>query len=160
MLMRPAMSESSLIAIADRLLATTGASRTTIRLDRPDAVFPIVAESVAPGVPSLLGGRGVGDLRAAKTFQWLDRERRVLVQDELERADPAPPAELIRAYGAKAQMLAPVLEGERLAGIVSVHQSGGPRAWTDADVQAIEQAAQDVLRELGEGGLIRDRRTR
>ncbi|HKE81921.1 MAG TPA: GAF domain-containing protein [Solirubrobacteraceae bacterium] len=154
------MSESSLIAIADRLLATTGASRTTIRLDRPDAVFPIVAESVAPGVPSLLGGRGVGDLRAAKTFQWLDRERRVLVQDELERADPAPPAELIQAYGAKAQMLAPVLEGERLAGIVSVHQSGGPRAWTDADVQAIEQAAQDVLRELGEGGLIRDRRTR
>jgi GAF domain-containing protein len=146
------MSESSLSAIADRLLATTGASRTTIRLDRPDAVFPIVAESVAPGVPSLLGGRGVGDLRAAKTFQWLDRERRVLVQDELERADPAPPAELIQAYGAKAQMLAPVLEGERLAGIVSVHQSGGPRAWTDADVQAIEQAAQDVLRELGEGG--------
>jgi GAF domain-containing protein len=94
----------------------------------------------------------VGDLRAAKTFQWLDRERRVLVQDELERADPAPPAELIQAYGAKAQILAPVLEGERLAGIVSVHQSGGPRAWTDADVQAIEQAAQDVLRELGEGG--------
>jgi len=151
MLMRPAMSETSLSAIADRLLATTGASRTTIRLDRPDAIFPIVAESVAPGVPSLLGGVGVGDLRAARTFQWLDRERRVLVQDDLEHADPAPPAELIQAYGARAQMLAPVLEGERLAGIVSVHQSGGPRAWSDADVQAIEEAAQDVVRELGSG---------
>ena len=151
MLLCPAMSETSLSAITDRLLAATGASRTTIRLDRPDAVFPIVAESCAPGVPSLLGGAGVGDLRAAKTFQWLDREHRILVQDDLEHADPAPPAELIQAYGAKAQMLAPVLEGERLTGIVSVHQSGGPRAWSDADVQAIEEAARDVLGELGAG---------
>lgn len=148
MLLRPLMSEASLSVIADRLLAATGASRITVRLDRPDAIFPIVAESCSDGVPSLLGGAGVGDLRAAKTFQWLDRERRVLVQDDLEHADPAPPAALIQGYGARAQMLAPVLDGERLAGIVSVHQSGGPRAWSHADVQAIEQAARDVLASL------------
>jgi GAF domain-containing protein len=142
------MLETTLSAISHQLLADTAASRTTIRLERPDAIFPIVAEAVAPGVPSLLGGDGVGDLRAAATFQWLDRERRVLVQDDLENADPAPPVALIQAYGARAQMLAPVLDGERLLGIVSVHQSGRPRAWSEVDLRAIEDAARDVLSAL------------
>jgi GAF domain-containing protein len=143
-----AMSEDTLREITQRLLAATGASRTTVRLEG-DGSFPIVAEAVAHGVPSLRG-TVVPNMTAAGTFKFLERERVILVQRDLEDADPAPPPALIQAYGARAQMLAPILDGERLIGIVSVHQSGGPRDWTVADVDALELAAADVTQAVQE----------
>ena len=145
------MADDSFHAITDDLLANTGASRVTIRIEDTDGSFPVVAESRSLGTPSLFGG-SVGDLRAAPTFRYLEQERRVLVQDDLENADPAPPADLIRTYGARAQMLAPIFAGERLVGIVSVHQSEGPRAWAPVDVEALEGAAEKVTRAIAADG--------
>jgi len=129
------------------LLQRTGASRTTLRLDRPDAFFPVVAEALAPGVRSIAGDTSI-DLRASATFQWLERERTLLIQPDLLAADPAPPAELLELYGARAQMLAPVVRDGALLGVVSVHHSPGPRTWTDGDIAALEQAVEEVLAEL------------
>jgi GAF domain-containing protein len=132
---------------ADRLLEQTGASRTTIRLDRPEGFFPVVAEALAPGIRSIAGDTSI-DLAASATFQSLEREQGLLIQSDLLAADPAPPAELIELYGARAQMLAPVVRDGRLAGIVSVHYAPGPRTWTPAEVSAIEDAAREVLTQL------------
>ncbi len=134
--------------IVEELLRDTGASRTTLRLDSPDAVFPVVAEALAPGIGSIAGDSSI-DLRAAPTFQFLDRERRLLIQPDLLDADPAPPAELIAHYGARAQMLAPIVQDERLVGILSVHYAPGPREWTAEDVAVLERASERVLNELG-----------
>src|SRR5687768_5780017 len=98
----------------ERLLAATGALRTTLRLDRPDAVFPVVAEALAPGAASIAGETQI-DLRRAATFEYLDRHRTLLVQDDLAAADPAPPQRLVELYGARSQMLAPVVRGGELA---------------------------------------------
>ena len=135
-------------AAIESLLQRTGGSRTTLRLDRPDGFFPVVAEALAPGIRSIAGDASI-DLRASATFQSLDQERQLLIQSDLLAADPAPPAELIELYGARAQMLAPVVRDDRLVGIVSVHYSPGPRSWTDDDVAALEVAVQQVLAELG-----------
>jgi GAF domain-containing protein len=142
------MSADKLSEITQGLLAATGASRTTVRLEG-DGSFPIVAEAVAPGIPSL-SGTVVPNMTAAGTFKFLEQERSILVQRDLEDADPAPPPALIQAYGARAQMLAPILDGERLVGIVSVHQSGGPRDWTVEDVHALELAAAAATEAVGE----------
>src|SRR6184192_3501739 len=104
----------------EALLLRTGASRTTLRLDRPEGFFPVVAEALAPGIRSIAGDTSI-DLAASPTFRSLERERRLLIQSDLLAADPAPPAELIDLYGARAQMLAPVVRNDALAGIVSVH---------------------------------------
>ena len=134
------------------LRATTGAGRTTLRLEAPGGDFPIVAEDVAHGVRTLRGG-AVGDLRSAATFQALDRDRRPLVQPDLLVADPAPPHALIQAYGARAQMLAPLSAPDgRLVGIVSVHETSGPRAWTEDDVAALVAAAERIAALLPETG--------
>ena len=61
--------------IVEKLLADVGASRTTLRLDRPDAVFPVVAEAMAPGIGSITGATSI-DLKAAPTFVFLAEERR------------------------------------------------------------------------------------
>ena len=134
--------------IVEELLLETGASRTTLRLDSSETFFPVVAEALAPGIESIAGDSSI-DLGASATFQFLAREQRLLIQADLLAADPAPPPELIELYGARAQMLAPIVRAERLVGIVSVHYAPGPREWTAEEVAALGRAVERVLNELG-----------
>ena len=125
------------------LLRATDASRVTLRLDHPERGFhldDVVAEVRREGVPSLKGQTAI-DQRRAPTVVWLDRERRSLIQNDLAGADPAPPPQLVSAYGTKAQMLAPIVHRNDLVGIISVHENGGPRRWRPSDVEALEAAA-------------------
>lgn len=130
--------------VVGELLAATGASRVTLRLDRPGEVFPVVAEALAPGVRSIRDATEI-DLRGAKTFQFLEREQRLLVQEDCLVDEPVTPAELIELYGVRAQMLAPLVRDGRLVGIVSVHHAGWPRRWTEAEIAAVEAAAERIL---------------
>lgn len=130
------------------LLAATGASRTTVRMRTPAGDFPVIAEARGAGVRSLTGETGI-DLRAAPTFIALERDGEILVQDDLLTVDPAPPPELVERYGARAQMLAPIRDGDAMVAFVSVHEGRGPRPWTDEDVAALRRAASDVASVLG-----------
>lgn len=129
--------------VADELLRLTGGSRVTIRLERPGETLPVVAEALAPGIPSIQGPSSI-DLRAAPTVRYLAETLGILVQDDLLATDTPPPPELIQQYGVRAQMLAAVGVDGKLAAIVSVHYSPGPRHWTEAEVTAIEAAAARV----------------
>jgi len=129
------------------LLAAARASRTTLRLDTEGQVFPVVAEACAPGVRSIRDATEI-DLRAAKTFQYLEREQKLLVQRDCLTDEPVAPQELIDLYGVRAQMLAPIVRGERLAGIISVHHAETPRDWAPEEVAALERTAVEVTRML------------
>jgi hypothetical protein len=138
-------------AAVEQLLASTASSRTTLRLEDADGGFPIVGEACADGTRSLRAETGI-DLRAAPTFIALERDRAMLVQEDLEHADPAPPAMLIQQYGARAQMLAPIVHRDRLVGIVSVHEGTGPRRWSEHDVHALAAATSTMAHALGADG--------
>jgi maleate isomerase len=141
------MSDSDrLDALAEALRLATVASRVTIRFAAGER-FPVTAESCARGVASLRDAHL--DPRGSATFEYLSRERRILVQDDVSRHDLAPPAELVAAYGIRAQMVAPVVVRDELRALVSVHESKGARTWTSADRQALARAASDVARFLG-----------
>ena len=58
--------------------------------------------------------------------------------DVLARRDP------VLYGGLAAQIVTPVVIGDRVAGIVSVHQLDGPRAWTAAEVEACTATAAEV----------------
>jgi GAF domain-containing protein len=134
--------------LMDELLARTGASRTTLRIDdEPGVEFPVKAEALAPGVNSIAGDNTIA-IRASATFKWIDRERRLLVQEDLLAADPAPAPELMERYGGRAQMLAPVQRGGELVGLVSVHYVPGTRQWTPEEIAAVEEIVGRVEREL------------
>ena len=138
-------------AILAELIETIGASRTTLRLDEAEYGFHIndvVAEAVAPGERSLRGQTSI-DQRAAATAQWVEKNRRLLVQSDLSLGEPRAPDALIKLYGVHAQMLAPVEREGRLDGWISVHEARGPRNWTEQDQAALRKAVEDVLRALG-----------
>lgn len=137
-------------AVLSELRETIGASRTTLRLDDARYGFHIddvVAEAAAPGQDSLRGQTSINQ-RAAATAQWVEKNRRLLVQSDLSTGEPRAPEALIKLYGVRAQMLAPVERDGRLDGWISVHEARGPRNWTEQDQAALRNAAERVLREL------------
>lgn len=132
--------------ILDRLLAATGASRTTLRLDEPSLglrMVEVVAEALAPGQGSMKGESTINH-RAAGTGLWLEENRRLLVQEDLSRTEFAAPAALTGGFGVKAQMLAPVERDGRLEGWVSIHEAKSTRTWSEDDRTAATAAAAEI----------------
>lgn len=131
------------------LLAATGASRATLRLDDVTLGLhsdDVVAEALSPGEESMRGAGGINH-RAAETAQWLERHRTLLVQNDFD-SGPVAPEKLRGHFRVKAQMLAPVIRDGRLDGWVSIHDAKAKRDWSDADKAAITEAAQAVIDEL------------
>jgi len=135
--------------ILEGLLESTAASRTTVRLDMPSKnlhLDTVAAEALASGVRSLEEDTSINNLSKVPTYEFVERERRILVQNDCLTADPAPPAALIDLYGVKAQMLGPIMLDDRVIGIISVHYTLGPRKWTEKDVAALQNAVERVRR--------------
>ena len=121
-------------AVVDELFAATRASRCTLRLDVADDFFPVAHEALAPGVPSIRHERTT-DLRAAPVVRQLLETGRQVVQDDCANAfdDPAF-RRMLGAYGGlAAQIVTPVFLDGRLAAIISLHQLGAPRRWSEEE---------------------------
>ena len=138
-----AMSEINVV-LAD-LLASTDASRVTLRQDEPgDYAFPVTHESLAPGVSSLRQERTV-DLKTQPVVALLQSGRQV-VQDDTRAAFPDPEFQkMLDTYGGlAAQIVTPIFRDGRLVAIVSLHQLGEPRRWTADEVAAASLAAEGI----------------
>ncbi|WP_158746261.1 hypothetical protein [Acidisphaera sp. L21] len=145
----------SLDAILVKLLAEVHGSRATLRLDDPARGWQVAfvcAEALSPGVASMRGDGSINQ-RAASTAQWIGTNKRNLLQpDLLDNPQPAPPAALLQAYGAKAQMLGPLLDDTGyLAGWISIHYVDGPHALSQLDSAAMDRARAQVAHLVGLG---------
>jgi GAF domain-containing protein len=127
------------------LLETTGASRVTLRRDLPgESPFPVVAEALAPGVASLREERSV-HLPTQPVVLELLRGRQVVQDDAAAAYDDPAFRRMLQAYGGlAAQIVTPVLREGMLEAIVSVHQLGAPRRWSDDEIAAATRAAERV----------------
>lgn len=136
---------TALHAVLEELLSATRASRVTLRRDLPgETAFPVVEEALAAGVATLRGERSV-HLPTQPVVQEVQRGRQV-VQDDCARAYDDPDFQrMLATYGGlAAQIVTPVVVGDRLEAILSVHQLGGPRRWTEEEVTAAAEAARRV----------------
>ena len=128
--------------VLEELLAATGASRVTLRRDvpGPDA-FPVVAEALEPGVGSLRDDRSV-HLPSQPVVREIQRGRQVVQDDSAAAFEDPAYHRMLEAYGGlAAQIVTPVILDGRVEAILSVHQLGAPRRWTDAEVSAATRAA-------------------
>ena len=139
---------STLALVLEELLPTTRASRVTLRrdVDGPSP-FPVVEEVLAPGVGSLRNERTV-HLPTQPVVREMERGRQV-VQDDCASSydDPAFQAMLVTYGGLRAQIVTPIQVDGRLEAILSLHQLGASRRWTDDEIAAASAAA-DRLQEL------------
>ena len=127
------------------LLESTRASRVTLRRDLPgESAFPVVAEALAPGVGSLREERSV-HLPSQPVVLELLRGRQVVQDDAADAYDDPAFQRMLEVYGGlAAQIVTPVMRDGTLEAIVSVHQLGAPRRWTDDEIAAATRAAERV----------------
>ena len=139
---------SPLEAVLHDLLETTGASRVTLRRDIPgEPPFPVVEEVLAPGVGSIRGETTV-HLPSQPVVLEVQRGVQVVQDDSAGAYDDPAFQRMLEAYGGlAAQIVTPVMRDGRLEAILSLHQLGAPRAWTDDEIAAASRAASRV-REL------------
>jgi GAF domain-containing protein len=127
------------------LLESTRASRVTLRRDLPgESAFPVVAEALAPGVGSLREERSV-HLPSQPVVLEMLRGRQVVQDDAAAAYDDSAFQRMLDVYGGlAAQIVTPVMREGTLEAIVSVHQLGTPRRWTDDEIAAAARAAERV----------------
>jgi GAF domain-containing protein len=131
-------------AILRELLSATGASRVTLRQDVRGAVFPVTHEALANGAPPI---KGVATPDMARQPVVLEiQQGRQVVQDDCAAASGEPHfREMLELYGGlRAQIVTPVLRKGRVAAIVSLHQLGRTRRWTEDEIAAASRAARKV----------------
>jgi maleate isomerase len=130
--------------IMKELRQSTSGSRTTLRIDiaaHNCEVDTVCAESVAPGIAELKLNSSLNQ-RSLATVQWLEANRKPLVQNDCANAPVKPPEALMQVYGVKAQMLISLTtRDDRMIGWISVHYVPGTRTWSEADIAALENAA-------------------
>jgi GAF domain-containing protein len=136
-------------AILDDLRAELRADRCTLRVDVEGETFPVVHESLGEGAGTLVGERTVA-LRGQPVVEALLSGVDQVVQEDCAAASDDPAFHAMRAAygGLSAQVVTAVRDGERLAGIISVHVLGGTRAWTPVDMGRARRAADDIGRLL------------
>jgi len=131
--------------VLQALLTSTGASRVTLRQDLPgDYAFPVTHEALGAGVSSLKEERTV-DLKTQPVALEMAAGRQVVQDDSAQAYDDPAYHRMRETYGGlAAQIVTPVLADGRLVAIVSVHQLGSPRRWTEDEIETCTAAAARV----------------
>jgi GAF domain-containing protein len=124
------------------LLEETSASRVTLRQDvSGDYAFPVTHEALASGVPSLREERAV-NLKTQPVVLRLRTVNQVVQEDCAAEFDDPAFQRMLETYGGlAAQIVTRVVVNERLTAILSLHQLGRPRRWTNAETEACRSAA-------------------
>ena len=135
--------------ILAELMAATRALRCTVRIDHPALGLSVntpCAEVLAPDAASMMGNGSI-DHRRARSVRWIEKTRQILLQEDVF-ADPdmAPPPALVREFGTRSQIVAPLIGADDyMFGWVSAHFAEGPRPITPADIAAMEEARRAVM---------------
>jgi GAF domain-containing protein len=144
-------SDRALGHLIDDLRERLSVSRATLRLDVPgDEPLPMTHESLADGVESVHGR--VVAAAGAPTVTRMERDRSVVVVNDCEHHGEVDPLfdspgfrAMIRDYGGLgAFVAAPLVDGGRIVGILSVHHLGSPRVWTSDELSAVADAIEQV----------------
>jgi GAF domain-containing protein len=124
--------------ILEGLLAELGASRVTLRAGEG---FPVVEEALAPGVGSLREERTV-DLSRQPVAIEVSAGRQVVHDDSAAAYEDPAYQRMREVYGGlDAQIVTPVLVDGEVAAILSLHQLGTTRRWTEAEAASCREAA-------------------
>jgi len=144
-----ALRGAALQAIVEALREGYRVPRCTLRLDVPGETFPVVHEACADGAASLIGETTVA-LPGQPVVEALRGGADQVVQDDCATAsaDPAFQRMLVAYGGLAAQIVTAVRVDGRLAGIVSLHALGAPRAWTAAETRGATDACALIARVL------------
>jgi methyl-accepting chemotaxis protein len=104
----------------------------------------VVAESVGREWPRMLGSR-FNDPCFEKGYGERYKRGRIQAINNLQEADIAEEyLKALEPFVVKANLIAPINQGEQLLGLLIAHQCNGPRVWERFEIDFLAQAATQV----------------
>lgn len=104
----------------------------------------VVAESVTSGWPRALGAQIV-DPCFAQNYAKLYQQGRVKATDNIEKAGLTKcHLNQLQSFDVKANLVTPIVVEGKLLGLLVVHQCSTPRVWQDADIELVQQVANQI----------------
>ncbi len=104
---------------------------------------PILRENVSECSAKILGG---GKARVADTYLqqthggMYAKGANFRVVDDIYQAGFTPCyIDVLEQYQARAYIIVPIVQGEKLWGLLAVYQNSGPRVWEESEVRALTQ---------------------
>lgn len=118
--------------------------RVLIYRFEPDGSGTVVAESVNPGFPQILGVQIMDPCFKARHIDQY-RNGRVRAIDNIYKARITDCyLEMLGRFSVKANLVAPVLKGDQLLGLLITHQCASPRAWQQSEINFFSRLAIQV----------------
>jgi methyl-accepting chemotaxis protein len=118
----------------------------------------IVSESVGEGWIKSLGQEIYDPLTPGAMQRY--KSGKISQMDNLEAAKLSRcHCEILERLEVKANMVAPILAGEDLVGLLCVHQCAAPRRWQPGDVELLQQVTTQVGYALTQAMLLRQQET-
>ena len=135
---------SEIDSILHDLLASTGASRATLREDRSGDVFPVTHEALADDAAPITGV-ATPDMARQPVVLQVQQGRQVVQDDCLASSEEPHFRAMLELYGGlRAQIVTPVVREGRVVAIVSVHQFERTRHWTVEEIGAASHAVERI----------------
>ncbi|WP_416671724.1 response regulator [Egbenema bharatensis] len=104
----------------------------------------IVAEAVLPGFAAALGA-AVEDHCFGSQYAATYQQRRIYAIDNVETAKlKACYLETLRRFQVKANLVAPLLKGDSLWGLLCIHQCSAPRHWQEKEIEFVTHIASQL----------------
>ena len=127
--------------VLQELLDELGASRVTLRHGEG---FPVAEEVLAPGAPSIIGEQTI-DMRTQPVAVEVGAGRQVVQDDSAAAYDDPEYHRMRELYGGlAAQIVTPVFADGDVVAIISLHQLGTTRHWTEAEIERCREVAARV----------------
>ncbi|NJK65940.1 MAG: GAF domain-containing sensor histidine kinase [Microcoleus sp. CSU_2_2] len=125
------------------------ADRVAIYQFHPDWTGTFVAESIANGWTPLVNVQPtIADTHLQETQGGRYKDNQTFAVDDIYKIGHADcHIALLEQYEAKAYAIAPILQGEKLWGLLAAYQNSGPRNWQQYEVDLLAQ----ISTQLGVG---------
>lgn len=135
--------------LLDDLRVALGAQRATVRVDVPEACFPVAYESLAPGTGSLLDDGT--DMRRQPVPRILEECGGQVVQEDSAVSFPGDAVfhEMRERFGGmRAQIVTGCYRDGKLLALLSIHDLRAPRRFSEAERRLCRTAAAAIAGEV------------
>ncbi|GAA6618320.1 PAS domain S-box protein [Scytonema sp. NUACC26] len=145
----------------DQILQTTvnevrqflEADRVFIALNESSSQSNIIAESVAPKYPSILGWKSDDETLLAELKGLLGSNRLRVVEDITQTTPSTKLKNLYQQFQTRATLAVPIMMGEELFGALIANQCGKPRCWQAMEIDLLQQMSEQVAIAIQQGQL-------
>lgn len=132
-------------SIVEDVLLATGASRALLQLMEPGGTLRFAAEAVTHGARQIRNDDKPHEVPGPAALQQLNQAMDIVAHDDVAQASPPVATAVMERYGARAQLMAPLMRSGRLAGVLTVHHVPGTRKWQPHDLETMRKAQSAAL---------------